>query len=387
MPANKVLEFVMKRVGLLAQWRRAEGWSQEGLAEELGVDRSTVHRWEAGKAVPQARQMRALAGALRREPAELEALFDGRQSHVGSEADSVTRVDASPDDLRIAYLDLERRYDRVPSASLLAEAGQHFARIGELARHLRGGPQRGLLRLQAETATLMGKLVWDASQRRDHGGARKYYSQAAALARSVQDPALESHALLRSSYVDLYGTKDASTGLALAEAAARRAAPVSPALAGLALLHVGEAHAMLGDREECERNIGLAQDQLADAGAGPAADLVSSDQVGRLAGSCYLELGELRRAQGELESAAGILGRHKKSRTIVLGNLALAHIRQRQVDGALEVLDQAVDELEQTRGGGGMNLVFAAARELKPWRREVQVLELNDRLLSLMAAS
>lgn len=70
----------------------------------------------------------------------------------------------------------------------------------------------------------------------------------------------------------------------------------------------------------------------------------------------------------------------------MLGNLALSLIRQRQVDGALDVLDQAVDELEQTRGGGGMNLVFAAARELKPWRREVQVLDLQDRLLSLMAA-
>jgi len=377
----------MKRVGLLAQWRRAAGFTQDKLAERLGVDRSTVHRWEAGKSTPQPWQIPLLARTVRRTAAELEALFDGRLDDRQPETQASSPTGSSADELRIVYLDLERRYDRVPSSTLLAEAGQHFARLDHLARQFRAGPQqRDMLTLQAETSTLMGKLVWDASQRRDHGGARKYYSQAAAIARRLQDPALESHALLRSSFVDLYGTKDASTGLALAEAAARRAAPVSPALASLALLHAGEAHAMLGDRAECERSIGLAQDQLAYLDADPATDLVSPDQVGRLAGSCYLELGQLRRAQDELEAVARSLGRRQKSRTIVLGNLALSLIRQRQVDGALEVLDQAVDELEQTRGGGGMNLVFAAARELKPWRREVQVLDLQDRLLSLMAA-
>ncbi|MFF2657311.1 helix-turn-helix domain-containing protein [Kitasatospora sp. NPDC058032] len=377
----------MKRVGLLAQWRRGAGFTQETLAERLGIDRSTVHRWEAGKATPQPWQIPSLGNALGRSPTELEALFAGRLDNRRPEAETDNHAEASPDELRIMYLDLERRYERVPSSSLLAEAGQHFARLDQLARRSRGGPQqRDILALQAETGTLMGKLVWDASQRRDHGGARKYYSQAAAIARRLQDPALESHALLRSSYVDLYGTKDASTGLALAEAAARRAAPVNPVLAGLALLHAGEAHAMLGDRAECERSIGLAQNQLAHFGAGSATGLVSPEQVGRLTGSCYLELGQLRRAQDDLESVARSLGRRQKSRTIVLGNLALALIRQRQVDGALEVLDQAVDELEHTRGGGGMNLVFAAARELKPWRREVQVLELHDRLLSLLAA-
>lgn len=36
----------------LIKLRDREGWSQEQLAEKLGVSRSTVAKWESGKGVP-----------------------------------------------------------------------------------------------------------------------------------------------------------------------------------------------------------------------------------------------------------------------------------------------------------------------------------------------
>jgi transcriptional regulator with XRE-family HTH domain len=52
-----------KRLGLVAA-RKAAGLSQERLAEQLDVDRSTVQRWEAGQSTPQPWLRPMLAAAL-----------------------------------------------------------------------------------------------------------------------------------------------------------------------------------------------------------------------------------------------------------------------------------------------------------------------------------
>ncbi|MDT0489571.1 hypothetical protein RM717_03510 [Streptomyces griseus] len=172
------------------------------------------------------------------------------------------------------------------------------------------------------------------------------------------------------------------------EQAADTAEHASPALSGLALLHVAEAHAMLQSTSDCERALLRAERRLDRTdGADAAAVLVSPTQFGRLAGSCYLSLGDHQRAESLLVSAAEKLRDRRKSRAIVLGNLTLAHIRQRDVDAAVVSLTEAIKELETTRGGGGMNIVFGAARELRPWRQEPLVAEAHDRLLGLMTAA
>lgn len=76
-----------------------------------------------------------------------------------------------------------------------------------------------------------------------------------------------------------------------------------------------------------------------------------------------------------------------KSRSIVLANLSLAHLQQRELDHAAAALHIAIDCVEATWGGGGLKVIFGVAQELRPWRKEPVVDQVYDRLFAMMAAS
>jgi tetratricopeptide (TPR) repeat protein len=289
--------------------------------------------------------------------------------------------------LREQVQSLAKQYDLAASTSLLPAAGEYSGQVAFLRKQAPDGPVlRELQATEAQLATLMGQLIWDASQRRDHATAIAYYDQAIAAANRAGETAAEAYARLRKSYVALYGEQEPQAGLRLAHQAATLAETAgSHALQGLALLHAGEGHAMLGDRRECEAALGAAETHLQVMhAADPAHGLLSADRLGRIQGSCYLALHNSAKAESILAGTARRLqGRHK-SKAIILGNLALAHVRQRDVDQAATVLHRAIDLLEVSRGGGGLNVVSAAVRELRPWRHEPVVQDVHERLLALM---
>lgn len=283
---------------------------------------------------------------------------------------------------------LDGAYGRAPATSLLPAANYHLGEIGAL-RDSR--PTSSLVReldaREADAAMLMGQLVWDASQRRDHTTARVYFDQAIAAARRAGDPVGTAHGLLRNSYIALYGQNDPLAGLTLAQAAAESATGSSHALAGLGLLHAAEAHAMLGGQRDCERTLAEADTQLGRIDtADTAGHLFTEPEFDRLSGACYLSLGKHAHAAALLADTAARLHDRQKSRAIVLGNLALAHVRQGEIDAAAGALHQAIDLAGETRGAGGLSLIFKAARELAPWRQEPVVQYVHDRLHDLMTA-
>src|SRR5690242_9668557 len=59
----------------LTQRRKAVGYTQEQLAEQLGVERTTVVRWEAGDTEPQPWQWPNLADALKLSVEQLTELL------------------------------------------------------------------------------------------------------------------------------------------------------------------------------------------------------------------------------------------------------------------------------------------------------------------------
>ena len=289
--------------------------------------------------------------------------------------------------LRQSVGEIAQAYDRVPAVSLLAAAARCQAQIAGMRDHAAGGRlRRELLAAEAETAIVMGQLVWDASQRRDHATTLAHFDHAVAAAQAIGDTVAEAHATLRKSYVALYGVRQPQAGLALASRAARVCRAASSTLSGVALLHVAEAHGMLGDRRACEDALDQAQMRLAHRNAlDPAADFYSPPHFDRLAGSCYLSLAVPAQAQAHLERSAQTMPGRQKVSALVLGNLALAYIQACKLDEATATLHEAIDVVETTRGGGGVNVVFAAGRKLRPWRDQPQVHAIHDRLLALMA--
>ncbi|MBQ0900543.1 helix-turn-helix transcriptional regulator [Micromonospora sp. U21] len=383
-----------KRRHRLAQRRKAVGLSQERLAEALGVDRSTVVRWERAETDPQPWHRPHLAAALSLSIEELaDLLTDTGQppSPPDERLGYVLRHPGHVDLVAVAYLrervrHLDERYDRTPSTLLLAEAGQLHGQATFLESNSSGQVRRELAAAVAESATLMGQLVWDASQRRDHATSVTYFDQAISAARETRDVVTEANALLRKSYLALYGTRQPTVGLALTTRAAATSHRDSHVVAGLAQLHRAEAHAMLDQARDCSDALGRAEAHFASVDADdPAVALFCPSHHARLAGSCWLFLGKPDAAISALETARHLVATSHKSTAVVLGNLALASILQRDVEAATSYLHQAVDVIERTRAGGGLTLAFAAARHLRPWRDEPLVQAVDDRLLTLMA--
>jgi hypothetical protein len=116
-----------------------------------------------------------------------------------------------------------------------------------------------------------------------------------------------------------------------------------------------------------------------------AIGMYSVTQLGRMSGSCYLSPADTKRAIPLLTETAAAYDRPSKSQAIVRGNLSLALIRQGNLDDAAGRLHQAIDLIEQNWGGGGLNVIFGAGRELRPWRNVSVVRDVYDRLLTLLA--
>ena len=166
--------------------------------------------------------------------------------------------------LRERAQSLAKQYDLAASTSLLPAAGECIGQVIFLRKQAPDGPVlRELQVTEAQLATLMGQLVWDASQRQDHATAVGYYDQAISAANRAGETTAEAYARLRKSYVALYGEHEPHAGLRLAQEAATLADSAgSHALQGLALLHVAEGYAMLGDRRDCEAVLGAAEAHL-----------------------------------------------------------------------------------------------------------------------------
>jgi DNA-binding XRE family transcriptional regulator/tetratricopeptide (TPR) repeat protein len=82
-----------EQVSPLAAYRLAAGFTQESLAEQLSIDRSTIGRWERGTQAPQPWQRPDLATSLRISLTELDDVLRGTLARRNGGSDTPSPVD------------------------------------------------------------------------------------------------------------------------------------------------------------------------------------------------------------------------------------------------------------------------------------------------------
>lgn len=127
-----------------------------------------------------------LARALRISDDQLQELLDDvtviKQQPIERMAYALQNP-GSADMFVVAYLherlrQLDESYDQSSSTTLLGPAGQVHGQV-KFLRERATNPRvrRALHKVEADSATLMGQLVWDVSQRRDHQAPLTYFAE------------------------------------------------------------------------------------------------------------------------------------------------------------------------------------------------------------------
>jgi hypothetical protein len=282
-----------------------------------------------------------------------------------------------------------KQYEAVASPiSLLPQAVERLEQVTLLREHAPlGRVRQQLWSVEAQSATLLGRLVWDVSGQRDHATAARYYDQAIAAGSNVNEGWAEAfpRTFQRFNPVSA-GSMIPRTGVELAEQASARAEDGSSHIvAGWSLAFAAEAQALLGEERKAKLRLDRAALHLSKvAPDDPIFGVFAREQLGGFVGACHLRLNDPKGAQIALQESARSLGAGKeKHKSVMLGDVSTALVLQGEPEQASAVLHQAIDLVELTGSGAGKRRAFTAGRQLGPWRNEPFVQEVQDRLLAL----
>ncbi|WJK43268.1 helix-turn-helix transcriptional regulator [Solwaraspora sp. WMMA2056] len=381
--------------------RRAAGFSQEGLAERLQVDRTTVARWERGKAEPQPYTRARLAEALGTSVDQLDALLAGepenRSLDIDDRGGTVTSGDDNGGDLTdrraftinaaLAGLGIASPLrdwvtaPDVPQHLSMEHLQQVSATIASLERAdaAAGGGSlcdvaiamhRRLTRwereatyprqvgdaLQSNLGDLEAWIGWLALDAERRAESRRYLQEAIVRARLRDDPHLEVQVLAIMAML----VRDARPveSVQIAEAALRISAPwATPRLTSLLHLRTTHASALMGDAVEFNRALARAKTAL---DRGPSDDdppytwHVGEREVNGAEGLSHLALGRPDRAISCLQAR---VAHHDPvyRRNQILGKVSLAIALHQQGDStaAGTVALDALPEIADLKSGRG----------------------------------
>ncbi|MGW1375289.1 helix-turn-helix transcriptional regulator [Streptomyces sp. NPDC002446] len=413
----------------LAERRKALGYSQEAFAHALGVDRTTVGRWENGKTEPQPQFRSKLAEVLHVDLGELDVLVARAQAspqetagsppgdHYGSrDTDDMIRreflraialtgaLSALPvDEAEATQVGSRRR-----SAAGFLHMNDHLWRVYQLARtkgavqpivrdqlealnsalDARSGREtHALFSAAGELFQLAGELAFDGNRYTD---AAASYTLAAAASKEACAYDLWACALVRHAYVDVYERRyqEAATVLSAAERVAGRGDSTLSTRYWVASVQA-EAQAGLGNLTACEYALCAAEKVLDLDAPGRKSGWLRFDgsRLAEERGARYVQLGRLDLAEKALLSAleqdALAEGQSFRRRGAVLADLAAIGAKRRDCEQLITFGRKAVQLARESSSGYVARRLRRLQAEFGPLARNTRVAELKAEIDAL----
>lgn len=404
----------------IADRRRALGFTQEGFAFAVGVDRRTVGRWERGTSIPQPPQRPKVAEVLQMDLEELDALIAPAEA-LPKPASSAHYGPGDPDEMiRREFMRLmavSGALAAIPAAEGPLDGGPddygrmngHLWQVYQLARAkhsvypvvqsqltalndaLRdGGASTGSLCIAAgDLFQLAGELAFDANRYHD---AAASYALAASASKEAGAYDLWACALIRSAYVDLSERryKRAAETLGAARRVATRG-DSSLATKHWAAAVQAEAFAWLGDFDACEEALDEAEKVSALSGQVSNGGWLRFDgsRLAEERGARYLQLNRLGMAEAALKDALKLAplaaGHSFRRRGAVLVDLAAIGAKRKDSE---QVMQYGLEALRLARASGSgyvARRLSILTAELGNFGRDRRIAELKAEIGTLTA--
>ncbi|MFI8438647.1 hypothetical protein ACIGJO_33930 [Streptomyces sp. NPDC079020] len=246
-------------------------------------------------------------------------------------------------------------------------------------------PVAGQLREVAVAAcTLAGRLAFET---RDAEASRSLYAAATAQAGQLGDPWRRAAVHMSHALVTLYSSPDLADTRLLVDQAVRAARHGDSArVRARAHALQAEVAARAGLERQAHAALGLAWYDIEDQGVDPSGSSFGAGHLRGFEGVCELYVGDPERAHDRFAASADALTapREQVQRAIVTTDQALARIRMGDPRAAADLLHDCVLAAATTGGRVPAIRLRRARTELRPWRREDFVADLDDHLMDVL---
>ncbi|PWW64566.1 hypothetical protein DFQ13_103540 [Actinokineospora spheciospongiae] len=282
--------------------------------------------------------------------------------------------------LRESVTVIDKQVGSVPFARLQLQLAPAIETCRQVLRLDHASPQGELVSLAIDAYALGGRLAFET---RDDETAMALYADATEVAGRLDDRS--RRAVVRTSHamVTLHATNDLEAAQKIAHAATVDA-------------HRGASYAIRARAHAVHAEICARASQTVDAAtalerAWKTVDKLTvddprggftADRLNGFDGLCALHTGDARRAHDHLDRSLGALRKSRDAvqRGIVGTDLALARLRLGDPEACVDLLHEAVEITATTGGRVPAQRIRLARQELRPWRAEDFLAQLDDHI-------